>query len=109
MYSEASEFLDKGPSTPAGDLENTSMKTSAIRSLLQLFCVVAVLAVIAIPLSNLMMAQADTSVEPVQATVETTQSAETSSAVSALMAGSAVGPSRGARLTPRHPASAFIP
>jgi hypothetical protein len=85
------------------------MKISAIRSVVQMLCVIAVLAMIAIPFSNLMMAQTDAAVELTPATVETTQSAETSSAVSALMAGSAVGPSRGASLMPRHPASAFVP
>jgi hypothetical protein len=85
------------------------MKISAIRTMVQGLCVIAVLALMAIPLSNLMMAQTQTATELAPATVETTQSAETSSAVSALMAGSAVGPSRGASLMPRHPASAFVP
>lgn len=86
------------------------MKKSATRSLVQAACVLAVLAVIAIPLSNLMVAKT---------TAETTQAATTSevveaeaadaSAVSALMSGSAVGPSRGAELNLRHPASAFVP
>lgn len=72
---------------------------------------IAALAVVAVPLSNLMVA--DTPVAPVQtaaqsATIETSD-AEASSAVSSLMAGSAVGATRGSIIAPRHPASAFVP
>lgn len=92
------------------------MKKSGTRSLVQGLSVVAVLAVVAIPLANLMVAQsaagvtADITTQAAVATpVAEVQASETGSAVSALMAGSAVGPSRGAVLALRHPASAYIP
>ena len=86
------------------------MKKSATRSLVQAACVVAVLAVIAIPLSNLMVATA-ANTDFVQSTDagDIDQTAESVSAVSALMAGATVGPSRGGSLNPRHPASAYVP
>ncbi len=92
------------------------MKKSGTRSLVQGACVVAVLAAIAIPLSNLMVAEttAETTSPsalnaPSAVDVAEAEASETSSAVSALMAGSAVGPSRGASIAPRHPASAYVP
>jgi hypothetical protein len=97
-------------------MENASMKNSGTRSWVQGVCVVAVLAAIAVPLSSLMIAQTTVDL-PVSAApqaidtsdVVTAEASETSSAVSALMAGSAVGPSRGAVVAPRHPASAYVP
>ncbi|MCP4189930.1 MAG: hypothetical protein GY768_04810 [Planctomycetaceae bacterium] len=83
------------------------MKKPVIRSLVQVVCVVAVLAAIAIPLSNLMVSE--TTADSTMPAVVDVQATEASSAVSALMAGSAVGPARGAVLMPRHPASAFVP
>lgn len=89
------------------------MKKSATRSLVQAACVVAVLAVIAIPLSNLMVASStaatNTDFVPATNAVDMDQSAESVSAVSALMAGATVGPPRGGSLRPRHPASAYVP
>ena len=92
------------------------MKKSRTRSLVQGVCVVAVLAAIAIPLTGLMVAQSpvvvpSNGISQAAEVNEVSQvaSAEASSAVSALMAGSAVGPPRAARVSPRHPATAFIP
>jgi hypothetical protein len=87
------------------------MSKSAIRTVVQAVCLMAVLAVLAIPLSNLMVGQTSVSSSAVSSSTaaDLDQSSGGSSAVSALMAGSAVGPSRGARLSPRHPASAFVP
>jgi Tfp pilus assembly major pilin PilA len=88
------------------------MKKSTIRSLVQAACVIAVLTAVAVPLSNVMVAKgtvADATLATDTDVVELSQSAETTSAISALMAGSAVGPSRGAVVDPRHPATAFVP
>ena len=79
-------------------------------------CMIALLAMVAIPLSNLLVSQdaPSTMVSDVEETgwVKTglvkTGSADTS-AVSALVSGTAVGPARGALLNLRHPASAFVP
>lgn len=90
------------------------MKKSGSRSLVQGVCVVAVLAAVGVPLSALMVGQ--TSAETTAAIsrvaevdVTGVESSESSSAVSALMSGSAVGPPRGCVVAPRHPASAYIP
>ena len=87
------------------------MNKSASRSVVQAVCLIAVLAALAIPLSSLMVGQtsAPSSAVSSSTAVELDQSPDGASAVSALMAGSAVGPSRGGRLEPRHPASAFVP
>ena len=98
-------------------MENASMKKSGTRSLVQGVCVVAVLAAIAVPLSNLMVAEttADMTARAVSPAVSVAtdaaeaEASETTAAISALMAGSAVGPSRGAVVAPRHPASAYVP
>ena len=89
------------------------MKKSGSRSLVQGVCVVAVLAAVGVPLSALMVGQtsAETTAAISVAGVDVTgvESSESSSAVSALMSGSAVGPPRGCVVAPRHPASAYIP
>lgn len=89
------------------------MKKSGSRSLVQGVCVVAVLAAVGVPLSALMVGQtsAETTAAISVAEVDVTgvESSESSSAVSALMSGSAVGPPRGCVVAPRHPASAYIP
>ncbi len=83
------------------------MNKSAIRSLIQGLCLVVVLAGLAIPLSGLMVGETSTTTAVPAAELD--QASDATSPVSALMAGSAVGPSRGATLNPRQPASAFIP
>lgn len=87
------------------------MNKSAIRSVVQAVCLIAVLAALAIPLSGLMVGQtsATSSAVPGSTSVDLDQSPDGSSAVSALMAGSAVGPSRGGSLNPRNPATAYQP
>lgn len=88
------------------------MKKSGTKSLVQGACVVAVLAALGVPLSSLMVAQTvepAAHVTPSVADVTNVEASETSSAVSALMAGSAVGPARGCIVAPRHPASAYLP
>lgn len=85
------------------------MRKSAIRPVAQAACVVVVLAVLAIPLSGLMVGQSDASVSATSAAPAELEQASSASPVSALMAGSAVGPSRGGTLKPRHPASAYVP
>ena len=69
------------------------------------------LVMFAVPVSNLMTAQpVDPGVVGLTTVVNTElQSAESASPVSVLMAGSAVGPSRGVGLSPPNPASAFVP
>jgi hypothetical protein len=68
----------------------------------------------AVPMWNLMIAGtpagAATGVAaPANDVAEIAQSEDNGSSVSALMAGSTVGPVRGCILAPRHPASAFVP
>ncbi len=86
------------------------MSRSAIRSVIQALCLVVVLAALAIPLSGLMVGDTGAaSAVPTAPAAELDQASDAASPVSSLMAGSAVGPSRGAALRPRHPASAFVP
>ena len=87
------------------------MKKSETRSLLQGVLVIAALAIVAIPLSNLMVADApiSTDMQTAATELEASDSGEASSAVSSLMAGSAVGADRGANFMLRNPASAFVP
>ncbi len=85
------------------------MTKSAIRSLVQAICVLAVLAALSIPLSSLMVEHSDASAPLAPAAAVQLDQAPSSSPVSALMAGSAVGPTRGGTLKPRHPASAYVP
>jgi len=97
--------------------KKTLMKKSGTGSWVQGVLVVLALALIAIPLSRLMVASSSTvsdvpssiRVQPPSVSIEATDAAEVSSPVSSLMAGSAVGPTRGAILAPRNPASAFVP
>ncbi len=89
------------------------MKRSGTRTLIQGACVAIVLALVAIPLSNLMVAQTSVpSTSEVSVLSDTAPAAEMgqaegSSSVSALMAGNAVGAE--AVIDLRHPASPFIP
>jgi len=85
------------------------MKQRGTRSLVQGLLVLGALALIAIPLANLMVTDGSSQVAPTAAVASELPEADGTSAVSSLMAGNAVGATRAAVIGPRHPASAFVP
>jgi hypothetical protein len=90
------------------------MNRCGTRSLVRAVCVAAVLALLAVPLSRLMIARETAQSTPVVSSLgdvtddrSVSEAPTATSAVSALMAGSAVGPT--AQLNLPRPASAFVP
>jgi hypothetical protein len=102
---------------------NASMRKFGTRTIVRGACLVAVLAILAIPLANLMVAQTAvsesvtgqvdndfaTAANELSASATPMSEGDGGSAVSALMAGNAVGLPISSVIDLRHPASAFVP
>jgi hypothetical protein len=93
--------------------EQTSMSKFGTRALVRTTCLAVALILLAFPLSGLMVAPTHFDLAPAMATGEATElrtdGDSATSAVSALMAGTAVGPSGTADIDLPHAASAFVP
>jgi hypothetical protein len=85
------------------------MKASNTKKVITSVVALAIAFGVGVPLSNLLIAQSQPATESLAVEIAQVEDANSSDAVSALMAGDAVGRARGCSFGLRRPASAFVP